>query len=601
MSIQLEQVSKTYAGRAAISDVSVDIEEGEFFVLLGPSGSGKSTLLRAIAGLTSVDRGRIVLHGKDVTRLNARLREVGFVFQNYALFRHMTVADNIEFALRARRVPAAVRKRRRNELLRLVALEGFEQRLPSQLSGGQQQRVAVARSLAHEPRVLLLDEPFGALDARIREDLRRAIRAIQREIGISTILVTHDQEEAFSMADRIGVMDHGRLLEVGEPRALYRSPATRFVANFLGTANLLLGRCQDAFVNVGDLRLLHARQTSWVQDGDEATVVFRPEDFEIALAPEQLSVPALGAASVAELQFVGSIERLGLDVAATDGLRSAVNPAASSFRVETSRPASEATVRRVNVGDRVWIGCKNHTTLPTPLSSIHILSESANAGEALAETSLVRDLAKRMQIRPVVEHAGGADGQEELSGLAVTSMRDVASMLDLVQRGAKQVLAVDEAAEGIEQMLIWTDGSVQARSRTLATASSLARHLTLEVTMLLARSDRSGHESGYKSLLDLRDTALREHHIDIRTETFAGTLEQALASREAQMSSVLLVAGITPALHGGGSPPELTAALKAIRPGALLVVAGRSPYDRAKSRLERYAVNLRAVQAGAAP
>jgi hypothetical protein len=237
------------------------------------------------------------------------------------------------------------------------------------------------------------------------------------------------------------------------------------------------------------------------------------------------------------------------------------------------------------------------------LSSIRILSDSANVRESLVKAPLVRDLAKRMQIQPLVEQADEADGQKELSGLAVTSMfrGDAASMLDLVQRGARQVLAVDEAAEGIEQMLIWTDGSVQARSRTLATASSLARHLTLEVTMLLARSDRSGHEAGYKSLLDLRDTALREHHIDIRTETFAGTLEQALASREAKMPSVLLVAGITPALHGGGSPPELTAALEAARPGALLLVVGRSPYDRAKSRLERYAVNLRAVQAGAAP
>ncbi len=600
MSIQLEQVSKTYGGRAAISDVSVDIDEGEFFVLLGPSGSGKSTLLRAIAGLTSVDRGRIVLHGKDVTTLNARHREVGFVFQNYALFRHMTVADNIEFALRARRVPAAVRKRRRNELLKLVALEGFENRLPAQLSGGQQQRVAVARSLAHEPRVLLLDEPFGALDARIREDLRRAIREIQRKIGISTILVTHDQEEAFSMADRIGVMDHARLLEVGEPRALYRSPSTRFVAGFLGSANLLLGRSQGAFVKVGDIRLVPARRSSWVQDGDEATVVFRPEDFEIALAPEQLSAPALGVAKVAELQFVGPIERLGLDVTASDSLKSAVNPAATQFRLETARPAAEAVLRRVSVGDQVWIGCRNHTTLPTPLSSIRVLADAANDGEALAAAPLLRDLAKRMQIRPLIEQVDGADGQKEISGLAVTSMRqaDSATMLDFVRRGARQLLAVDESADGIEHMLIWTDGSVQALARTLATASSLARHLTLEVTMLLARS---GHEAGYKSLLDLRDHALREHGFDIRTETFAGTLEAALAARDGQMKSVLLVAGITPALHGGHYPAELAQALGAFPPGALLLVAGRSPYDQVRSRLDRYAVNLRAVQAGAAP
>src|SRR5690606_30324788 len=219
---------------------------------LGPSGSGKSTLLRAIAGLTPIDHGRIVMHGRDVSGISVREREVGFVFQNYALFRHMTVAENIEFALRARRVPAAERRRRRAELLELVSLQGLDRRLPSELSGGQQQRVAVARALAHQPRVLLLDEPFGALDAKIREELRRSIRAIQRAVGITTILVTHDQEEAFTMADRIGVMDRGRLQEVGEPRELYARPKTRFVATFLGAANLLLGRYEGRGVRVGD-------------------------------------------------------------------------------------------------------------------------------------------------------------------------------------------------------------------------------------------------------------------------------------------------------------------------------------------------------------
>jgi len=206
MSITLDQVTKHYAGVPVVNDVSLDIGDGEFFVLLGPSGSGKSTLLRAIAGLSGVDHGRISLHGRDVTHIAARKRGVGLVFQNYALFRHMTVADNIEFALRVRHMRARKRRQRRAELLRLVALEGMDNRLPAQLSGGQQQRVAVARALAHKPEVLLLDEPFGALDAKIREELRRTIRQVQRELGITTVLVTHDQEEAFAMADRIGIM-----------------------------------------------------------------------------------------------------------------------------------------------------------------------------------------------------------------------------------------------------------------------------------------------------------------------------------------------------------------------------------------------------------
>src|SRR6186713_1020179 len=251
MSITLDQVTKRYQGSPVVNDVSVEVGEGEFFVLLGPSGSGKSTLLRAIAGLTGVDHGRVALHGRDVTHVSARDRGVGLVFQNYALFRHMTVAENIEFALRVRRMKANARKARREELLRLVALEGMDQRLPAQLSGGQQQRVAVARALAHKPEVLLLDEPFGALDAKIREELRRTIRQVQRELGITTVLVTHDQEEAFALADRIGVMNLGRLLEMGRPEELYTRPATRFVATFLGAANLLLGRQTKTGIRFG--------------------------------------------------------------------------------------------------------------------------------------------------------------------------------------------------------------------------------------------------------------------------------------------------------------------------------------------------------------
>ena len=241
MSIVLDQVTKRYQAIPVVNDVSLKVEQGEFLVLLGPSGSGKSTLLRAIAGLTEIDHGRVFLHGRDVTHLSAREREVGFVFQHYALFRHMTVGDNIEFALRVRKVKAAERRARRRELLRLVALEGMDDRLPTQLSGGQQQRIAVARALAHRPQVLLMDEPFGALDAKIREELRRTIRQIQRELGMTTILVTHDQEEAFALADRIGVMHQGRLLECGRPDDLYTRPQTRFVSTFLGAANLLLG------------------------------------------------------------------------------------------------------------------------------------------------------------------------------------------------------------------------------------------------------------------------------------------------------------------------------------------------------------------------
>src|SRR5262245_47697188 len=245
---------KRYQGHAVVNDVSLEVADGEFFVLLGPSGSGKTTVLRMIAGLTEIEVGRVLLRGRDVTHLPPQRREVGLVFQNYALFPHMSAAQNIEFALRVRKIPASERRRRRDELLDLVGLSGLGDRAPRQLSGGQQQRVALARALAHRPEVLLLDEPFGALDARIRSDLRRTIRAIQRELKITTVFVTHDQEEAFELADRLGVMNFGRLLEVGPPEELYLRPQTEFVATFLGKANLMLGECVPEGVRLGPVR-----------------------------------------------------------------------------------------------------------------------------------------------------------------------------------------------------------------------------------------------------------------------------------------------------------------------------------------------------------
>ncbi|HLB84046.1 MAG TPA: ABC transporter ATP-binding protein, partial [Steroidobacteraceae bacterium] len=291
MSITLDQVTKRYQSLPVVNDVSIEIQQGEFLVLLGPSGSGKSTLLRAIAGLVEIDHGRVSLHGRDVTGVVARDRGVGFVFQHYALFRHMSVADNVEFALRVRRMKRADRLERRTELLKLVALEGMDDRLPAQLSGGQQQRVAVARALAHRPEVLLLDEPFGALDAKIREELRRTIRKIQQELGVSTILVTHDQDEAFAMADRIGVMHQGRLLEVGTPDELYARPRTRFVATFLGAANLLLGYRRG-------LALRFERPGAENVTPREIVAVIRPEEVELTTGKVSKDLTLVGSGVV---------------------------------------------------------------------------------------------------------------------------------------------------------------------------------------------------------------------------------------------------------------------------------------------------------------
>jgi sulfate transport system ATP-binding protein len=246
MSITVKNVSKRFGSFAALDNVSLDVKSRGLLALLGPSGSGKTTLLRIIAGLETADTGVILYEEEEMTHRSARERNVGFVFQHYALFRHMSVFENVAFALRVRGWRQEAVSQRVGELLRLVRLEGYEKRRPSQLSGGQRQRVALARALAAQPRVLLLDEPFGALDAKVRQELRRWLRLLHREIPCTTVLVTHDQEEAFEVADRVVVMNHGRIEQVGSPRELFEQPATAFVRDFVGHVNVFQGRVHNS-------------------------------------------------------------------------------------------------------------------------------------------------------------------------------------------------------------------------------------------------------------------------------------------------------------------------------------------------------------------
>jgi len=246
MSIEVRDVSKVFVGSQALNGVSLEIPAGELVALLGPSGSGKTTLLRIIAGLEAPDSGTIHFHGEDATERHVRDRRVGFVFQHYALFRHMSVLENVAFGLRVRppstRPTEAEIRRRAHDLLRLVQLDGVAGRDPSELSGGQRQRVALARALAVEPNVLLLDEPFGSLDAKVRKELRRWLRRLHDEIHVTSVFVTHDQEEALEVADRIVVMNEGRIEQVGTPEEVYEHPASEFVYRFLGDVNLFHGR-----------------------------------------------------------------------------------------------------------------------------------------------------------------------------------------------------------------------------------------------------------------------------------------------------------------------------------------------------------------------
>ncbi|MEX0610579.1 MAG: sulfate/molybdate ABC transporter ATP-binding protein [Pirellulales bacterium] len=288
MSIELSHISKSFGSYQALRDVRLSIHDGELVALLGPSGSGKTTLLRIIADLDTPDydaRSRIRFYEEDVASRPAAQRRVGFVFQHYALFRHMSVFENVAFGLRVR--PRAARPdtaevdRRVHELLRLVQLDGLGKRFPSQLSGGQRQRAALARALAVEPKVLLLDEPFGALDAKVRQGLRAWLRRLHDEIHVTSILVTHDQEEALEVADRVVVMNHGRIEQVGTPEEVFHKPATQFVMEFLGQVNVFRGRVQGGKAMLGEVAL----DGHFFPGKDEgaAMVYMRPHELDIKL------------------------------------------------------------------------------------------------------------------------------------------------------------------------------------------------------------------------------------------------------------------------------------------------------------------------------
>lgn len=556
MSITLDQVTKRYQGVPVVNDVSLDIGDGEFFVLLGPSGSGKSTLLRAVAGLSGVDHGRIALHGRDVTHVAARGRGVGLVFQNYALFRHMTVAENIEFALRVRRVKVNERRKRRQELLRLVALEGMDNRLPAQLSGGQQQRVAVARALAHKPEVLLLDEPFGALDAKIREELRRTIREVQRELGITTVLVTHDQEEAFALADRIGVMNLGRLLEVGRPHELYTRPATRFVATFLGAANLILARQTKDGLRFGE-KAVSARLAAPIHAirEHEVVAVVRPEEIEVAPTREALSSGYMCQGAVDEILFTGALERMRIRLDGGEPLSLAYSNGDGNPYLEVTRTQHEQRAFQVTRGQMVAIGVRRVHVLPTPLSSFTACAPNEGLATLLTQQPLLFELATRMKTRisvrvePMlgVPSANCGEGAAFPGTTVIASQPDVSHQAEwLLKRGADEVLILPNNATPPQKVLIhWADEPV--RSATLAASASVLRHVAAEAVYVGIMPDMTPtaqRPHGMRALLDARSEAQAVHGLEMRTELRFGDVAHELARQLSETPGQMLILGM---------------------------------------------------------
>jgi sulfate transport system ATP-binding protein len=307
MSIIIENVSKKFGAFTALDRVSLDVPDGELLALLGPSGSGKTTLLRIIAGLEVADSGTVISDGEDITQQSARHRKVGFVFQHYALFRHMTVAENIAYGLRVRKAPRGVIRERVEEMLSLIRLETLQNRYPAQLSGGQRQRVALARALAAKPSVLLLDEPFGALDAKVRQELRLWLRRLHNEIHVTSIFVTHDQEEAFEVADRVVVMNHARIEQIGTPHEVYSDPATAFVYQFLGNVTTFRGTVRDGWFQLGQTSV-YLPIAEPVRNGPAIACV-RNHDVRVHLAPVEATIPA----KITHVNAAGSVVRVELE------------------------------------------------------------------------------------------------------------------------------------------------------------------------------------------------------------------------------------------------------------------------------------------------
>ena len=340
MSIEIRGIGKRFGSFVALDNIELDIPTGELVALLGPSGCGKTTLLRIVAGMESADSGQVMFSGEEATHLHARERNVGFVFQHYALFRHMSVFENVAFGLRVKpkneRPPEAEIRRRVMDLLQLVQLDWLAERYPSQLSGGQRQRIALARALAVEPKVLLLDEPFGALDTKVRKELRRWLRRLHDEMHISSVFVTHDQEEALEVADRVVVMNHGKIEQIGTPDEVYSNPATPFVYQFLGNVNVFHSRVHGAWADVGRAPVSGGDAPESQHEGDALAFV-RPHDIDIERGPVSGGLEA----TVQDVHAIGPLVRVEL--------------AHESELIEVELTRERATELALAKGQQVWL------------------------------------------------------------------------------------------------------------------------------------------------------------------------------------------------------------------------------------------------------
>ena len=543
MSIQLENISKYYGQQVVVNNISLEIKDGEFFVLLGSSGSGKTTILNIIAGLVHPEKGKVLLHGRDVTDVPTQKRRVGFVFQNYALFQYMNVTQNIEFGLEVQKVPRAQRQAKCDELLELVGLVGLGGRMPSQLSGGQQQRVALARALAVEPEVLLFDEPLGALDAKIRAELRRSLKRIQQKSGVAAILVTHDQEEAFDLGDRIGVMNFGRLIEVDTPRELYENPKTEYVASFLGSANLLLGQIQGREIRIGDQIFPIPVSTLDLAASDRAQILFRPEDVDLASNSDGLTSSPLGRGEIIEKEFKGSHEHLRVALPAIQGVRSIApsvpygNP---GFILEVNRPPEASAALPLEVGSTAMVGVRRMHVLSHPGMNFLLMTDGSLRSQSAI--TLGGYMARMAHARVMMLGTGS----------------DPSRMDNHLMEARKQI------GSGM--------ASLQVESSTRSFSSAIAQAVEQQHYDLLIFGWRPS--AGYGQLEEALSSG--EHHLFLATQPVA-RLSKALiclASGEPGKDTVLFAGRLL--RHTGAEATMMT------------VVPEGQPSDLPQSRIERF-------------
>jgi sulfate/thiosulfate transport system ATP-binding protein len=499
MSIVLTNLIKRFGRSLVVNNVSLEIGEGELFVLLGGSGSGKSTILRLIAGLTEVDTGQIELNGRDVTYLPPQARGVGFVFQNYSIFRHMTVSANVEFGLRIRRAPLQERRQRSEELLEMVGLTGLGARYPDQLSGGQQQRVALARALAYRPEVLLLDEPFGALDVKIRAQLRESLKQIQQQLGVTTILVTHDQEEAFELADRIALIERGSLVEVGTPDELYHHPKTEFTAVFIGGGNVLIGRRERDEIQLGMVSLPFPPDAPSHDPGAPVRILFRPETVLLQATPfaNRPDVHVLGQGRVIGQTFSGASHRVRLELEGLRGVRPVAPPLAygqHATQIDALIQSAHGRMDSTLVGQTQWVGLHGyHVLSPTGLKVLLCFDDTPGAQAAAAFGLRLADAARgpitllAVTSRPEVV----AQVRDTLETVPHKWSAEANSRLTTrVRQGAVDAEILREAQEGFYEVVILGRDSDPAKKST-GLGSMTRRILTQAgIPVMLVKSSR---------------------------------------------------------------------------------------------------------------